>query len=415
MKIFMIGAFLLLAGCGERGGHIDAGKDAMGAVSSVKEVWTCPMHPEVVKDRPGSCPICGMDLVKKETAVPRVKVVSLEDLLRPTTGFVVSSVATTVVQRETIQPELAVFGTVGYDTRLQNTIAARVSGRIEKLYVRYRYQHVHQGQRIMDIYSPELATGEQEYLFLLKNDPGNTALVEAARQRLLLLGVSGEQLDEVARTGKASATLGVFSPYIGHIHEAGNAMPGGALDVAVGGAMTEELPVKEGMYVEKGQPVFQVFNMDRSWVLLRLFPGQEAMVRQGDPVAVVPETAPDKAFSGRVDLVEPLYRDGDRSPTVRVYFDNSSREIPIGSAVKATIRPAAVTGNWLPKQAVLSLGTDKVVFLRKDGGFRAHRIVAGSMFEDRVQVLSGLAERDSVAANAQFLMDSEDFVKVASR
>jgi Cu(I)/Ag(I) efflux system membrane fusion protein len=146
MKIFMIGAFLLLAGCGERGGHSDAGKDAMGAVSSVKAVWTCPMHPEVVKDRPGSCPICGMDLVKKETAVPRVKEVSLEDLLRPTTGFVVSSVATTVVQRETIQPELAVFGTVGYDTRLQNTIAARVSGRIEKLYVRYRYQHVHQGQ-----------------------------------------------------------------------------------------------------------------------------------------------------------------------------------------------------------------------------------------------------------------------------
>jgi Cu(I)/Ag(I) efflux system membrane fusion protein len=395
-----------------KGMAMDSGR---AAATPAKEVWTCPMHPEVVKDKPGTCPICGMDLVKKETAAPKVRGIGLEDLLRPADGFVMSSVAVTSISRETVRPELAVLGTVGYDTRLQHTIAARVSGRIERLYVRYRYQHVHEGQRIMDLYSPELATGEQEYLYLLKNDPGNTAMIAAAHQRLVLLGVSEGQLSEAAGTGKASATLGVISPYTGHIHEAGNAMPGGSLNVAPGGGMTEELPVKEGMYVEKGQPVFQVFNMDRSWVLLSLFPGQGALVRKGDPVSVVPETAPDKAFTGRVDLVEPLYREGDRSLTVRVYFDNSSRMIPIGSAVKATIRPAPVAGSWLPKAAVLSLGLDRVVFLQVDGGFRTHKVVTGLSEGDRIQVLSGLSEADAVAANAQFLMDSEDFVKVSSQ
>jgi Cu(I)/Ag(I) efflux system membrane fusion protein len=316
-----------------------------------------------------------------------------------------------------VRPELAVFGTIGYDTRLQNTIAARVAGRIEKLYVRYRYQHVRQGQRIMDLYSPELAAGEQEYLYLLKNDAGNAALVAAARQRLLLLGVSEGQLGEVVKTGKASPTLGVYSPYTGHIHDAGNTMPGPAAETGAApgtGGMTEELPVKEGMYLEKGQTIFQVFNMDRGWVLLRLFPGQEALVRKGDPVEVVPETAPGKAFTGRVDLVEPLYRMGDRSVTARVYFDNSMRDLPIGSAVKATIRPGAVVGNWLPKAAVLSLGRDRVVFLRTDGGFRAHRVVTGQVDGDRIQVLSGVSVGDAAAANAQFLVDSEDFIKVKS-
>jgi Cu(I)/Ag(I) efflux system membrane fusion protein len=353
-----------------------------------------------------------IDLVKQETAAPKVRDSGLEDLLRPADGFVISSVAVTSLHRDTVRPELKVLGTVGYDTRLQHTIAARVAGRIERLYVRYRYQHVHRGQRIMDLYSPELATGEQEYLYLVKHDPGNAAMIAAARQRLVLLGVSEAQLADAVRTGTASATLAVYSPYMGHIHEAGNAMPEDSPGGAVGGGMTAELPVKEGMYVEKGQPVFQVFDMDRSWVLLSLFPGLEALVRKGDPVQVVPETAPDKTFTGHVDLVEPLYRAGERSPTVRVYFDNSTRDLPVGSAVRATIRPESVAGNWLPKEAVLSLGMDRVVFLRKDGGFKAHKVVTGLSAGDRVQVLSGISEQDSVAANAQFLMDSEDFIKV---
>jgi len=333
------------------------------------------------------------------------------------TNAVSSSVPVTAMRRETIQPQLSVLGTVGYDTRLVNTISARVSGRIEKLYVHYRYQHVHAGQRIMDLYSPELATGEQDLLFLLKNDPGNAVLIGAARQRLRLLGVSGEQLAELEQTGQPSPTLGVYSNYTGHIHEAGNTMPepgaAGVGNVAAGpSGMTDELPVKEGMYVEKGVTVFQVFNMDRSWALLKVFPGDAGLVRKGDAVRLVPETAPDKAFDGKVDEMLPFYGTEEKTPTVRVYFDNSQRDIPIGSQIKGTIRPAAVAGNWLPASSVLSLGVDRVVFLREKGGFRAHRVVTGATAGGQVQVLSGLAPTDSVAANAQYLTDSENFVKV---
>ncbi|WP_188932400.1 efflux RND transporter periplasmic adaptor subunit [Puia dinghuensis] len=324
---------------------------------------------------------------------------------------VLSAAAVIAIHRQTVQPELSVLGTVGYDTRRISTIAARVSGRIEKLYVRYRYQHVHEGQRIMDLYSPELETGERDLLFLLKNDPGNGALIGAARQRLLLLGVSGEQLAEVERTGRPSATLGVFSHATGHIHEAGNTMPEAGPAAGASG-MSEQLPVKEGMYVEKGQTIFQVFNMDRSWALLKVFPGDAALVRKGNVVKVVPETAPDKAFDAEVDEVLPVYGKDEKALTVRVYFDNSMRDIPIGSQVKAVIGAGSVTGNWLPASAVLSLGTDRVVFLREAGGFRAHKVVTGIMYNDQVQVLSGLGPADSVAGNAQFMVDSEDFVKV---
>ena len=339
------------------------------------------------------------------------KAIGLDVLLRPTDRFVVSSVPLTTMRPDTVQPQLVVLGTIGYDTRLTNTISARVSGRIERLYVRYRYQHIHKGEPLMDIYSPELETGEKEYLFLLKNDPENLVMIRAARQQLLLLGVGERQLDEVARTGRPLPVLTVYSSFSGHIHEAGNSMPEG--DRGMGGrTTTAELSVKEGMYVEKAQAVFQIFDVDQSWVLLSLFPGQEGLVHRGDPVEIVPETVPNKAFKGRVDLVEPLYRQGVRSMTVRVYFDNSRRDIPVGSAVKATIRPASVVGNWLPRDAVLSLGTHRVVFLQQKGGFRAHGVTTGMTEGQRILILSGLGAKDSVAANAQFLVDSEDFIKI---
>ena len=319
------------------------------------------------------------------------------------------SVPVTGVQVETVTPVLAVLGKIEYDTRQVSTISARVSGRIERLYVRYRYQHVDRGQRIMDLYSPELMTGEQDLLFLLKSDPGNGALIGAARERLRLLGVSPEQLAEVERTGRPSATFGVYSNYMGHIHEAGNTMP----DVDAGAsAMTGELPVKEGMYVQKGETVFQVFDMDRSWAVLKIFQGDAALVKKGDAVRVIPETAPEKAFDGRVDEVLPFYDKDARALAVRVYFDNSARDIPIGSQVEARIQGTPVKGDWLPATAVLSLGMDRVAFLRTAGGFQAHKVVTGATYKDQVQVLSGLGQADSVAVNAQFLADSEDFIKI---
>lgn len=374
------------------------------------------MHPEIIRDHPGSCPICGMDLIKKVDNAVAINDIQLNDLLQPTDRFVVSSVQVTTLQRKEVPVEVDALGTVAYDTRLVNTISARVSGRIEKLYVKYRYQHIMKGQKIMDIYSPELLTTEQELLFLIKNDPSNASLINAAKQKLLLLGVSPSQLQQIIKSGKPSLTIAVYSNYSGHIHEAGNLMPGASngekMDLS---RVTEELPVKEGMYVEKGQNIFQLYDVSRSWVLLNIFPEHLSLVKKGDAVRVVPETAPNKDFRARIDFIEPFYRKENKTVTARVYFNNSELQIPVGSQVKATIFSNNKEASWIPKDAVLSLGIDKVVFIKESGGFKAHKVETGLTYQNLVQVISGLNGTDSIAANAQFLTDSESFIKANPR
>ena len=389
-------------------------KSVTKSESLKKEQWTCSMHPEIIRDKPGTCPICGMQLVKKVENGVVLNNVQINDLLKPTDQFVVSAIPVTTISHESVPIEVEALGTIAYDTRLVNTISARVSGRIEKLYVKYRYQHIMKGQRIMDIYSPDLLTTQQELLFMLKNDPNNSSLIEAAKQKLLLLGVSDGQLHEVMLTGKPSLTVAVYSNYTGHIHEAGNTMPGEStgeqkMDIS---RITEDLSVKEGMYVEKGQNIFQVYNMDKGWVLLNIFPEYQSLIKKGDAVRVIPETAPGKDFRAQIDFIEPFFRKEGKTLTARAYFNNSQMQIPVGSQVKATIFADDKNAGWLPKEAVLSLGIDKVVFAKEDGGFRAHKVETGLAYKDLVQVLSGLSPTDSVAADAQFLADSESFIKV---
>jgi Cu(I)/Ag(I) efflux system membrane fusion protein len=407
ITLVVAGISILILSCHE-------GKKKPAETVQSKEVWTCSMHPEIIRDGPGSCPICGMELIKKESKAAAIKGIALNDLLQPTDQFIVSSIPVVSLQNEKKAVSIEALGTVGYDTRRINSISARVSGRIEKLYVRYRYQHIQKGDRIMDIYSPDLVTAQQELLFLIKNDPGNEGLIHAAKQKLLLLGMNEEQLDKVIRSGKPSSTITVYSQYSGHIHEAGNSMP-----VSTAGeqrndayAPMEELPVKEGIYVQQGQNIFQLFNTENVWVILNIFPESETIVKLGDPVKITPETNPSMSVNGKIDFIEPVYRPESKTLTARVYLKNPMGMIPIGAQVRALIFTGKEISAWLPKDAVLSLGMDKIVFLKTSGGFQAHRIVTGIVYKDQIQIISGLSGTDSVAANGQFLADSESFIKV---
>lgn len=379
-----------------------------------KEIYTCPMHPEIIRDKPGQCPICGMTLVKKEEGGAKIKEVELESLLKPTNEFVVSSIPFTTIQKREEQIEIEALGNIAYDTRQVGSISARVSGRIEKLYVKYRYQKIGKGQHILDIYSPELLTAQQNLLFLLKNDSENKSMIGAAKERLLLLGVTNQQLGKIIQTGQPSLTIAVYSNYSGHIHEAAknggmNNEPGLMKDVSL---LTEELSLKEGMYLQKGETIFNIYNPDRAWAILNIYGESQALIKTGYSVHITPETAPTKDFTARIDFIEPFYQKESKTLTARVYFNNSVLKIPIGSQVRATIFGNTKEAYWLPKEAVLSLGIDKVVFQKSDGGFKAHKVNTGIIHEKHIQVLSGLNETDSVAVNAQYLMDSESFIKV---
>jgi len=381
---------------------------------TAKDLYTCSMHPEIIRDKPGRCPICGMELVKKETDSKKVSGVELGSLLKPTNEFVVSSIPVTTIQKREEQIEIEALGYIGYDTREVGSISARVSGRIEKLYIKYRYQRISKGQHILDIYSPELLTAQQNLLFLLKNDAVNNAMIQASKEKLLLLGMSNQQLENVIQSGQPSLTIAVYSNYSGHIHEAAdkgtmNNEPALMKDISL---ITEELSLKEGMYLQKGQSIFSVYNPDRAWAILNVYGENQSLVKVGNTVRVIPETAPASDFRATIDFIEPFYRKENKTLTARVYFNNSTLKIPIGSQVRATIFGNTKDAYWLPKEAVLSLGIDKVVFQKSNGGFKAHKINTGIMHKNHIQVLNGLNETDSVAANAQYLMDSESFIKI---
>ncbi|OJW55707.1 MAG: hypothetical protein BGO55_02995 [Sphingobacteriales bacterium 50-39] len=373
------------------------------------------MHPQVIAHQPGNCPICGMTLVKKEYTAAEAGTETADPgtLLKPTNSYVISSIPVTTLQTGVQTVNKEVLGSVDYDTRQVHTISARVSGRIERLYVKYRFQHVHQGAKIMDIYSPELVTAQQDLLFLLRHDPDNAPLLNAAREKLLLLGMTVQQMEQVMQTRKSSYTVSVYSDYSGHIHAAGGmgeAPDNGAqrMDVSKG---TEELPVKEGMYVTKGQTIFQLFNTDNSWIILNIFPDDVPFIKQGMPVTIIPETTND-SFDARINFVEPFFRDNNKTLTVRIFFNNATRKIPIGSQVRAIVRSNSPSAAWLPRSAVLNLGLSHVVLKKAEGGFAVQAVRTSLLTDSLIQVTGGLDEQDSVAADAQFLMDSESFIKI---
>ncbi len=381
-----------------------------------QEVYTCPMHPEIIRNAPGSCPICGMDLVKKETGSQAVRDVQLEGVLKPANAFVMSSVQVIATQRKEEDIKLNVVGTVAYDTRQAGAISSRVKGRIERLYVRYKYQPVKKGQRIMDIYSPELMTAQQNLLFLLRNDPGNTSLINAAKDRLGLMGMATSQVAALIRSGTPVYSVPVFSNYSGFITDintsANNASDGNMQQTPT---TNQQLSIKQGVYVQSGQALFTVYDQSRAWILLDIYPEQQTLVQVGNPVRIVPETSPSEDFRATINYIEPVFRTGKKTVAARVYFSNSSWRLPIGSRVTASIFIKPKMAAWLPTEAILSLGRDKIVFKKEETGFRAHKITTGIEINRHVQVLSGLLGGDSVAGNAQYLVDNEAFIKANNK
>lgn len=380
-----------------------------------KQQYRCPMHHEIVRDKEGNCPICGMDLVPFGGNEKAVTDVNLNTILKPTNSYVLSTLPVVSVQQSDEKIEIQALGMIDYDTREVGAISARVSGRIEKLYLRYTFQDVSKGQKVMDIYSPELLTAQQSLLFLIKNDPTNTAFIEAAKEKLLLLGISPQQLQQVIQQQKPLFSISVYSNYSGHIHDAiamSNPMTTSTGMINTEPLTTKELALKEGMYIQKGQNLLSIYNPHKLWAVLNIYADNQSLVKVGNAVHVVPETAPHKNFNAKIDFIEPFFREGSKTLTARVYFDNHEMNMPVGSQVKATISGNTIKGYWLPKDAVVSLGLDKIVFKKFGGVFKAIKIATGLSVNDKIQVTDGLTAYDAVASNAQFLMDSESFIKI---
>jgi len=375
--------------------------------------YTCPMHPQILEDHPGSCPICGMTLVKKSGQASEGSGTSLNTVLQPVNSSVISSVNTIISEQKEVPTSISALGYLDFDTRTFNNIASRFSGRIEKLYVKYAFQEIHKGQRIFDIYSPDMVTAQQDLIYLTKNSPQETGLVNAARQKLLLLGMTQAQVTQVIKTGNAYYSLPVYSPNEGHVHDMPHSQMAGAATEPAPSDLSNNLPltIKEGMYVQQGQTLFNVVDPHMLWAVIKVDRSIISTLKLNQPVTITLPDMPGKEINGKVNFIEPTLRDGDKTTTIRVYVDNMDHELKVNSLVKADIQTGQTNGLWIPRSAVIDLGRTKIVWLKNGPVFHAQQVGIGVINGDEIQVTKGLTATDSLASNAQYLTDSESFIK----
>ena len=380
--------------------------------SAPRVLYTCSMHPQIRQDHPGDCPICSMKLVPVSSTGAVPGGIDLDALLKPSNEFIMSALPVTTASYRNLPVWVNAYGTIEYDNRAAQVVSSRISGRIEKLYMRYLYQPVEAGQKIMDIHSPEISTAQQNLLFVLKNDPSNTILIKAAKERLLLLGMSSTELQEVIQLGSPLYAVGIYSSFSGHLHDAAMSNTPSSNDMKNNNDnVTQELSLQEGMYVQKGQTLFMIMNHHKALAALQIYASDQSLVQSGNEVWLHPESDTSQVIRGSIDFIEPFFRANSRSLTARVYFHNAMG-LPIGSHVLARIKAAMKPQLWLPRSAVLALGIHEVVLLRQKNGFIVHPVSTGYRSADEVQVISGLGLQDTVVRNAQYLIDSESFIKI---
>jgi Cu(I)/Ag(I) efflux system membrane fusion protein len=341
---------------------------------------------------------------------------ALDAALRSPNTFVVADLQTVTMQQRYLPVEVKASGVIAYDPRNVQAVTARAAGWIDKLHVKYRYQPVQQGQPLMEIYSRELVTEQENYLFLVRQEPEDPVMVAAAARRLSLLGLSQSMITGLRRTGSVKRTVTYFSPATGHLHENDREQamaPVGSMSAPGGGV--EGLSLREGAYVEKGRTLFTIYGTSSVIALLNVHPadGQER-IAVGQQVTVHFDGDTAGQLEGRVDLVEPVYREGASVVSVRVYLMDPGGALRIGSRVSVVIAGAPKNAWSVPVAAVVSTGLRQYVFVKESGGFQARMVSTGRRSGEWVELRSGIIPQEPIAANAQLLIDSDSFLKATA-
>ncbi len=403
-------------------------------VHEVQTKYTCPMHPQIVRDQPGQCPICGMDLVPMSSSNELHLDSSLLPLLKPVNEQVVSSISTIAPGDGSRIFTAFVQGIVTYDTRNRESISSRVAGRIERMYVKYNFQPVRKGQLIMEIYSPDLASAQRELIYISRSGQ-DAGLLQRARQRLSLLGMQAAQIDQVIKSGKPLYRVPVYSTVSGYIVEknaSGNvgtsvvSMPSASSE-GMGGMSGNDaantttvqpnitpapLLIREGQYVGAGETVFTIYK-DNSLVAEFSFePGLASEIQRGQKLLYHTLANPDEIKSGVIGLIEPRQKAGESFIVARVYV--SPGDLKPGQLLTANIPVVKSNAFWLPQNAVLQLGRKAVVFKKENGVFIPKEVQTGIRVGGMIEIKNDIGDWQ-VAKDAGFMVDSESFIRLNSK
>ena len=415
--------------------------------SHAAQKYTCGMHPMIVVDEPGLCPICHMELtpLKEETgggagAADRGKVKYWMAPMDPTyvrdepgkspmgmdlipvyeneaTGGAMITVDPTTIQnmgvrtaqvmRGDLSRTIRTVGLVSYEEPKQYVVNAKIAGWVEKLYVSETGQKVKKGQKLLEIYSPELVTAQQELLLARDNyralekssfsqiSDSAGRLLDAARMRLELWDVSKRQVARLEESGEVRRTMTLYAPY--------------------DGVVTTKM-VSEGMYVKPGMALLDLADLTRVWVLADIYEYQLPWVKVGQPVRVEMPYLRDRVLNARVSYLYPFVEAKTRTIKARIEFDNPDLELRPDMYVNVYLEGQQVKDALLiPQEAVLYSGEQQTVFIAQAGGrFEPRQVKTGLLDENgHIEVIQGLFEGEVVVTSSQFLLDSESKLREA--
>ena len=289
----------------------------------------------------------------------------------------------------------------------------------------------------MDIYSPDLANAQQELLFLKNNS--EAALLESAKNKLLFMGLTQSQIDQVLQSGKISPTVSVYSPYSGYVAEfalnatasglstqAGatrisSASSSGMNEMNSGGSADavpavqaistgQVLQIREGQYVSSGQKLFDLINTDQVWAEFFARPNQVQEFKRGMKVSIQSLDIAEQNSEVKVDLIQPYYREGVNYSLIRANLSNNNSAWKVGQLI-SVLKQSKVDGHWVPRSAVLQLGKRYVVFIKRNSAFIPVFVQVNTLSDKWVDIGNSLVDEQEIAINAWFLVDTESFIK----
>ena len=362
---------------------------AAGAADGAEVLyWVAPMDPNYRRDKPGKSPM-GMDLVPvyaEDTGDGNGSISIAPEVVQNL------GVRTAMAERSRLWRGIDTVGYVDYDESLVSHIHLRTEGWIENLAVQSEGERVTRGQRLFDLYSPELVNAQEEFLQALKLD--NAGMQQASRDRLAALGVSTGQVQALQKSRRVQQRVAIYAPQDG---------------------VVSTLPVREGMFVKPADRVMSLADLSQVWLLAEVFERQADWVKVGQDADVVLPYQPGTQLEGRVEYIYPALDPRTRTLKVRLRFANPDETLKPNMYANVKIyggpRENVIV---IPLEALIRTGREeRVVLDLGEGRFASRSVTAGIESGDWVEILSGIESGDRVVTSGQFLIDSEASLKAS--
>lgn len=373
------------------------------------ETYICPMHPQIVQDRFGTCPICGMDLVKKsELDDEDISGHDVDDGLVQTVKLspsqqVLANVQTEKAKLKEFSGEKTFNGYVKINEKKFAHISTAVSGKIVQMFVNFEGQYVKYGQQVLEIYSPELVATKKEYLLALDNlnqvmKSGNTiaieqaqSLVNASRQRLSLWEMTHQQIDELERTRNVEKNTTLYSRY--------------------SGVITKKY-VHVGHWAMAGEDIYDVADMSTVWVIANIYESDMQYIRNGQMVEITSSAYPDETIRAQINFVNPVFNAESRTLEVRIDVSNKESKLKPDMFVKVKVNTYKDQLVAVSKNAVIRKGDEDIVYVETQKGVYVPRQVKVKFEQDGYYAISdGLKAGEVVVSSGGFLIDSESQIQ----